>query len=280
MKGLNKGAALLTIIIVLLMFPRTYTILYEYLNSINNTLRILTAKVPERDGKVDKEGTPDEDSLKIIFIFDGGYKSVYQGAYQLFKKYAIKANVGVIPSLIKEKEYMNISELTSLYLEGWDILNQTFPYQLDLYDNPTGLMEDIQRAKEWMDNRMFTRTSDCVIMTYGEINPYLIGLLKEKGYRSVRTSDNIIDLSKHKIEYKTIRAMDLTKAPDIGMIKNFLDDSYKFNTAAVFILSKVGESNNSSDNVFSKSSLDQLLEYINKNRDRFEVIPYSDLFIQ
>lgn len=278
MKGLNRGAALLTIIIVLLMFPRTYTILHEYLISINNTFRILAAEVPGRASEVNKDNIPDKDSIKITFIFDGGYEGVYQWAYPLFKRYALKANVGVVPSLTKEKEYMNVSELTSLYLEGWDILNQTFPYQPDLYDNPTRLIEDIQRTKKWMDNRMFTRTSDCVIMTYGEINPYLIGLLKDKDYKSVRTSDNIIDLSKHRIEYKTIRAMDLTKAPDISAIENFLDDSYKLNAAAVFILSKVGENNDSGDKVFSQYSLKQLLEYLNENRDRFEVVSYSDLF--
>lgn len=278
MKGLNKGIILLTIILVFLMYPSTYIFLNGYISSINSTFKILTTKESKTVDVFSKTNSLDKSTIKILFIFDGGYKNVYENAYPVFKKYNLKGNVGVIPSLISEKEYMNVSELTNLYLDGWDILNQTFPYEPDLYDSPTKELEDIQKTKKWMDNRFFTRTSDSVIMTYGEINPYLIKLLKNKDFKSIRTSDNIIDLSKDKVEYKPIKAMDLSQNPDISIIKKFLEDTQKSNTTVVFIMSKVGEINGNDDKAFSQSSLTQLLEYIYYNTNKLEVISYSDLF--
>lgn len=221
MKGLNKGIILLIMILVFLMYPSTYIFLNGYISSINSTFKILTTKESKTVDVFSKTNSLDKSTIKILFIFDGGYKNVYENAYPVFKKYNLKGNVGVIPSLISEKKYMNVSELTNLYLEGWDILNQTFPYEADLYDSPTKELEDIQKTKKWMDNRFFTRTSDSVIMTYGEINPYLIKLLKNKDFKSIRTSDNIIDLSKDKVEYKPIKVMDLSQNPDISIIKKF-----------------------------------------------------------
>jgi hypothetical protein len=280
MKGINKGIVLLTIVLVFLMYPSTYIFLNRYIININNTIKILTAKESKQEGVSNNTSLTSKSNTKIVFIFDGGYESVYEKAYPIFGKYNLKANVGVIPSLVNEKKYMDVTRLTNLYLEGWDILNQSFPYEYDLYDNSTRVLEDIQKTKKWMDNRFFTRSSDCVIMTYGEINPYLIKLLKEKGYKSVRTSDNIIDLSKYKIEYKPIKVMNLTENSDISTIEKFLEDAHKSNTTAVFILSKIGEITDHDDRVFSQYTLTQLLEYLYWNTNQFEVIPYSDLFIE
>jgi len=203
---------------------------------------------------------------------------LYEKAYPGLKKYKLKGNVGVIPSLTSEKKYMNTSELTNLYLDGWDILNQTYPYEPDLYDNSTMELDDIQKAKKWMDNCLFTRTSDSVIMTYGEVNPYLIKLLKNKDFKSIRTSDNIIDLSKDKVEYKPIKALDLTRNPDLSIIEKFLEDAQKSNTIAVFVLGKVDEINEEDKETFNQYTLTQLVEYIYWNSNKFEVISYSDLF--
>jgi len=276
-KGLNKGIVLVAIILVLFMYPSTYIFLHGYISSINSTIKILTTKESKQVGLSNKNNA--SEGTKIVFIFDGGYECVYEKAYPVFKKYNLKANVGVIPSLITEKEYMDVTKLTSLYLEGWDILGQSFPYEADMYDNSTRVFADIQKTKKWMDNSFFTRTSDSVIMTYGEINPYLIKLLKEKGYKSVRTSDNILDLSKYNIEYKSIKVMNLTENPDISTIEKFIEDTYKSRGTAVFILSKIGETNGE-DKALSQSTFLQLLEYIYWNTDKFEVISYSDMLKQ
>ncbi|GAA0720967.1 hypothetical protein GCM10008905_10800 [Clostridium malenominatum] len=280
MKGINKGIALLTIILVIFMYPSTYIFMNRHISSIKSTFKILTAKESKQKELSTKANTTSKRDTKIVFIFDSGYECVYEKAYPIFKKYNMKGNVGVIPSLTTEKEYMDVTKLTTLYLEGWDIINQSFPYEYDWYDNSTRVLEDIQKTKKWMDNKFFTRSSDSVIMTYGEVNPYLIKLLKEKGYKSLRTSDNIIDLSKYQIEYTPIKSMDLTKNPDINTIEKFIADAHKAKATIVFILNKIDETNGHEEKVFNQSTLLKLLEYIYLNKNELEVIPYSYLFTE
>ncbi|NLT98771.1 MAG: hypothetical protein GXW96_11580 [Christensenellaceae bacterium] len=110
-------------------------------------------------------------------------------------------------------------------------------------------------------------------------NPYLIKLLAENGYSSIRTSSNIITIRNEKTAYYPIRAISPSDKSNLDMIYEELLEAYDDKTDVLIILHKIEPVADEFLMTFFPESLDLLLQYIYTNKDKFQVVPYSSLFI-
>ena len=221
--------------------------------------------------------TIDRDKTKIVFMFDDGLSSVYSEAYSLMKEYGYKGSVSIIPSLIVENEYMSYKELAELYLDGWDLLNHSYSHRADAYNNTDELLSDFDKSRRWMENRYFGKYSDMVVMPHGEINPYLISQLKNAGYRSVRTSDNIIVLDSFNYYYYPINSINPLTNISVNEVTAQLKQSFNEFKTFVLIFHKIGDEEDEFGMTYSKDKLKQIIMFINRHSDIFQVLTYSQL---
>lgn len=254
------------------MYPRTIEIFIKCVNDSLTARKINNSTIQRNNAVIDPQKT------KIVFIFDGGWASVYSEAYEVMKKYNYKGNVSVIPSRINEEEFMSYRQLSDLYLQGWDLLNHSYSHKKNSYDYTDELLSDLNKARKWMKNRYIGRLSDMLVMPYGEINPYLIAQLKAAGYRNVRTSDNIIILNEDKIDYYPVMTINLLTNVTVEEVEDQLTHITGEPQAVIIILNKIEDKNDGFDMVYSKNKFEEILMFINQHNDKFQVINYSQLF--
>jgi len=269
---INIKVVILAVIISILMYPTTIESLSLSVKNIYIANKLSTSDITTNNSVVDSK------KVRIVFMFDDGWSSVYSEAYDVLKKSNYKASVPIIPSLVDEKEYMSYEELSELYLQGWDLLNHSYSHKKNIYENTDKLFSDFNIAKQWMENRYLGRYSDMVVMPYGEINPYLISQLKDTGYRNIRTSDNIIILNQEQIDYLPVYTINLLTDVSVNEVKDLLIKENIETKIIIIILHKIADGDESYGMSYSKVKFEQVVNFIEENNDQFEVITYSEIF--
>lgn len=272
MKKLYGAFVIAAICFSVLMYPGTYPYLF---NGVVDTFVLLRlsnfsySDIPTCS--VDKTKT------QVVFMFDDGWNSVYSDAYPLLKRYGYRGSVAVIPGMVREREYMSYDQLAQLYMAGWDILNHSYSHMEDMYFRCEEMLSDYMRAREWMGKHFFTRGMNMIITPMGECNPYLIPLLIKRGFKSIRTSDNVLLLSRNKATYFPAKTIHLFAYVSIETVQNELMACLGSDSAVLFNLHKIDRTDDKTQTSFSPQKLVALIEFIHANEDKFQVVTYSCL---
>lgn len=243
-----------------------------------DTARDLSIAITLSKGVAKANTTIDSGKSKVVFIFDDGWESVYTEAYKLFNDFNYTGSISVIPSRVGEAGYMTYEQLADVYMNGWDLLNHTYSHKENAYNSPDELLSDFNKAKMWMENRYIGEQSNMAVLPYGEVNPYLIEKLKNNGYVSIRTSDNIMILNKDKIEYYHVTRINLLTDVTVSEVIKKLMTALEEPKTIMFILHKIEDGDDGSDMKYSRDKLEQILMFINQHKDKLQVITYSQLF--
>lgn len=269
---INIKIVFLSILIALLMYPKTIEFLVQNVKSIYTAAKLNT--ISERRSIK----TIDSGKAKVVFIFDDGWESVYTDAFGVLEKYGYSASISVIPANVGMKGYMTYEQLSKLYEHGWDLLNHSYSHTENAYDNPEGLLSDFNKARQWMKDRQIGNCSDMLIIPYGEVNPYLIKRMKEEGYKNIRTSDNIIMLDKYEIQYYHVNTVNLlTDISAQKAIELALQPREETNTI-IFVLHKIEEGDDEYGMKYSLDKFERIVKFFDEYRDKYQVITYSQLF--
>jgi len=208
-------------------------------------------------------------------MFDEGWVLVYSNAYPSFKKYNYKGSIPIIPTLVREKEYLSYEQIGKLYMDGWDILNHSYSHKEDI--DSIELFNEFEKSKNWMAKRYLTKCKEMAVIPYGYCDPYLIKLMLDSKYDNVRTSDNSIILDSENTVYYPITTISLKTDMEIKE-ELYLSDAYKQKKSIAFIIHKLDKASDQYQTTYDPNRLEEILEFIHKNEDKFQVLPYSDMF--
>lgn len=273
MKKLYYTFALVAICLSLLMYPGTYSSLLDGLRNAIVLLQLSNFSCDDIPAEsIDKTRT------QVVFMFDDGWGSVYTDAYPLLERYGYRGSVAVIPAMVREREYMSYAQLSDLYMEGWDILNHSYSHKEGMYFRCDEMLSEFMRAREWLDHHFFTKGMNMAIIPLGECNPYLIPLLIKKGFLNIRTSDNILLLSRNKATYFNVKTIHLRTDISIESVQAELMACSGGDATVLFNLHKIDGANDSTQMSFSPQKLEALIEFLHENEDKFQVVAYSCLF--
>ncbi|QSX05773.1 polysaccharide deacetylase family protein [Sedimentibacter sp. zth1] len=265
----NIKLLITSFVIVSLFYPNTYKLIYDNIDKTRIILSINKTDLKVIDSKTNKS--------KIAILFSGGYKTIYDKAFPIIENNNLIANVGFIPSLENEDGYMNYSELSSLYIKGWNILNQTYSHEKNMYFKCDELISDIIKAKKYMDTHYLDFASDSVIIPYGEVNPYLIKLLKENNFCSIKTSDNII-LMDGEIEYCHLKVININNSTTVEQFEEFISRCKKNNYFCIVMFDRLDDNNyNRNSNYCSIEKFKRIIDTILKHNNEYEVVTYNNL---
>lgn len=274
MKKLYSAFVIAAICISVLMYPKTYTYLSRGLADAFVLLRLSNFKYSDLPAcSVDKSKT------QIVFMFDDGWNSVYTEAYPILKRYGYRGSIAIIPRLVREKEYMSYGKLAQLYMNGWDILNHSYSHMEGMYSRCDEMLSEYMRAREWMDRHLLTRGMNMIITPLGELNPYLIPRIIEKGFHSIRTSDNVLLLGRNETSYFPAKTIHLFTDVSVETIQTELMAFLGGNFAILLNLHKIEDvkTGDPARMSFSPQKLVALAEFIHDNEDKFQVVPYTCL---
>lgn len=264
---------ILSFIVAMFMYPKTIGIIVSSVRDIHVAFKLSARNISDVNNKA-----VDNDKTKVVFMFDDGWRSVYTEAFEVFKQYNYKASVPIIAGMIGETEYLTYNELAELYLDGWDLLNHTYLHKDGMYGNGEELLSDFNRGRNWMKNRFLGDYSNMAVMPYGEINPYLLRLLKEAGYLNVRTSGNIIVLDDPRQYYYSVNCISLLTDVTSNEAIDLLEQTHNESKTAIFILHKINDIDEGLGMTYSKEKLHRIIRYIDDNSDRYTIVTYSQLF--
>lgn len=258
----------------MLMYPRPIL----YLSQLIEDIRV-AIELSNYTSNMETAELPDENRIQVVFMFDGGWQSIYTSAYPIFKKYGYKGSIAIIPSLVNEEGRMSYSQIGELYMDGWSVLNHSYSYRTsaDCYK----LFEEFQRTKDWMDKRFLTKGKKMAIIPYDCNNPYLIKLLIDSGYDNVRTQDNVIVLDVKNAKntvYYPITIIGLLQDSEVSEVKSHLLEAWNEKRSIAFVLNKIGQTADRYKMTYAPERLEEILQFIHENEDRFQLLAYSDLF--
>src|SRR5665811_509684 len=87
-------------------------------------------------------------------------------------------------------DYMNISQLNTLYSAGWDLSSHTETHQYLTTLTTSQLNTELSNSKNWLNSSGFTRASMFLAYPYGDYNNAVISAVKANGYLAARTVDD------------------------------------------------------------------------------------------
>lgn len=273
-KRFNIATILAAFSLSIFMYPRPILFLSQTVKDFREAI-----KLSNYDSNNETAELIDEDRTQVVFMFDGGWKSVYSDAYPILKKYGYKGSISIIPSLVNEAEHLSYSQIGELYMNGWSVLNHSYSYKTstDCYK----MLKEFQLAMDWMEKRFLTKGKKMAVIPYGCNNPYLIKLLIDAGYDNVRTQDNVIVLDatnpKNTIYYP-ITIIGLNQDSEFSEVKSYLFKAMNEERGIAFVMNKIGQTYDRYGTTYSPDQLRELLEYIHANEDKFQVVTYTDLF--
>ena len=238
----------------------------------------------------------------ILFTFDDGWYDLIDGAisgnaYSCLKEKGFTATVwakkissaygGNTHVTVEEAvndtghpKYMNETDLTMLYNEGWDIGNHTVNH----YDSISGLSdEQIQReyqeCQQWLIDRSWTRGAYFAAYPSGLYNERLIEQLRSIGVLAARTTayglqsipvDNMYKL-------KCI-CLDTTLTRDAAMagLRSEIDRAAETGTTLIFMFHKVEDS--ADPLAITTGEFRSIVDYVDARRSNINVLTFSEWY--
>ena len=271
MKQFELRLILLTFCLSVFLYPGAYVQARRFVRDTAAAVRLAAY-----DGDEAPAQPPDGTRTPVVFLFDDGWESAYTVAYPIFRRYQAKGSVAVIPSLAGEDGYLSYPQIGALYRDGWDILNHSYSHAEASDD--AALLADFQRAGSWLDRRYLTKCENMAVVPYGTCSPYLIRLLLDAGFDSVRTSDSTIVLASDRPSYLPAASLTLLQDEEVDNVKAFLEEARAGGTPALLLLQKVGQVTDPFRMTYAPNRLEAILAYLRDHADRFQVVPYSALF--
>lgn len=246
---------LTSLMIALFMYPQTYK---QIVSAAENGLaytKLLISNEVEKD-----TSSSNEDKIDIVFTMDDGWKTQYTEGYRILNKYGFKGSIGIIPSRIGEENYMEYKDISDLYMKGWSIVNHSYNH-LDSHKDVNEEVEDIESAREWMNSKLLKNGSDIYIAPNGYIKEDSINELKDRGYKSIRTLEELIvfnDSSDNK-KYEIINLTTDMKSEDVMIdIYNCIAEDQDI----IFVSHKFGEENDGTGMYYKVSEFENLVKFI------------------
>lgn len=246
------------------VFPKSYKVFNNFRLKVET--RVKSEKVaafPVTEGKIN-----------LMFIMDDGWETQYTVGYNLLKKYGIKANISVIPSLVGENEYMTLDQLSDMYINGWDMLNHTYNHY---YLNDLNLKQKIKefnKGRKWLVFHEFTRAKDDVVFPGGYYNKNTIDVLKSNNYKSARSLGEVWNISSE-VKGSNVDIINLDSSVEALWAMDSINDALDKKRDIIFVLHKLEKVTTNTGMQYDPQRLEEILNYINAKREKVNVVTYS-----
>lgn len=164
---------------------------------------------------------------KVLIHFDDALKSVYTEAYPYMNAKGMKGSIFAIKNIINTPTTMSLTELATVYEEGWCVGNHTANHpNLSTLGTQAEVETELADTTSWLDSLGFGRTSRYVAYPQGGFNDNVMNAMQKLGMKSGRTILGRKQAAPMD-DYRLLPAYSITNINTLADVKKFIDTSVK-----------------------------------------------------
>lgn len=199
--------------------------------------------------------------------------SIYH-AFQILKEKGIKGSIAVIPTKVGTDGYMTLSQLSTLYASGWDLMNHTYSHLHLVNLSNQEQKKEFDQARTWLNNHCFTRASDIAVYPYGAYNQDTLDILQEEHFRSART---IVDgIQSNQLKKYEIRTINLLPSSDVKWVKQQIDHAIQTKQTIIFTNHRFDKKPDAAQMNFDPQKFKTIVNYVDHKKDNLNILSYSE----
>jgi peptidoglycan/xylan/chitin deacetylase (PgdA/CDA1 family) len=219
----------------------------------------------------EERSPPDKDKGTVIFNFDDGWETQYTQGFAILSKYDLKASVSVIPDRIGSQGYMNYWQLASMYLKGWDTMNQTYSHQdLGKMDSASQ-WEQIRLAGEWQDSHLMPRGKQILVFPGGYYNETTLEIMKREHLTAGRSMDSLWTGAKNAFDPGAEVCLLYSEQSD-EQIRDIIDKAIEKQRTLILVLHKIEACTDQSQMQYEPQRFEQLVQYIHERKAKLNIL--------
>jgi len=203
----------------------------------------------------------------LVFTMDDAWKSQYDVAYQMMKKYSFPGTIAVITNALGGTK-MTVDELREVQDNGWAVINHTHTHKKLSEITLEEQISEIETARKWLDYNGFSEGSRFLVYPYGSYTQETIDFLQKNKYYAARTVVDEVEGRYLPRPYE-LKTINLTYNRDISQIKRAVDTAIETG-GTVFLLNHKFDDDMTSMS-FSPSKFEDVLEYIYEKQRKQEI---------
>lgn len=211
----------------------------------------------------------------VIIMLDDGWKTQYTIAYNYMHQKNMRGSISIIPSAIDEKDYLNKSDLISLYNDNWDLLNHTYSHAILSKSTIKKQIEEISKGGSWLEENNFANKSNILIYPEGQYNDNTITAMKKLNYISGRTVDDGFNSkepdSMYNIHVKNV--LSTTNPNDVNEWINYAIDN---NLTLILLFHKLENEVDESLMKYKINDFYKIIDYMDKRKNDLNIITYTE----
>jgi peptidoglycan/xylan/chitin deacetylase (PgdA/CDA1 family) len=223
----------------------------------------------------EKTNPPDKGKGTVIFNFDDGFESQYTQGFAILSKYDLKASVAVIPDRVGSQGYMNYQQLASMYLKGWDLLNQTYSHQ-DLREKDSAAQwEQIRLTGEWQDNHLMPRGKDILVFPGGYYNETTLEIMRREHFTAGRSMDSLWTSAKNAFDPE-VEVCLLYPNQNDEQVRDIIDKAIEKQRTVILVLHKIENCTDQSQMQYEPRRFEELVKYIHERKTQLNILTMTE----
>lgn len=212
---------------------------------------------------------------KLMIHFDDCFESAYDEGYAYMNAKGMKGTLFCINTSIGALNYMTLSELQTVYSNGWDIGVHGLT-DLTTLENQAAMSADIATNKAYLVSNNLTRAIEHYAYPSGSYNDTAESAVSSNGIRTARTVQIRVQ-SVIPDEALRLNAVSITNATSLATANGYVDEAIASGGMYTLIFHQLVASSSGS-NEWNIADFQALIDYIYSKNQQIDVVTISEWY--
>lgn len=221
----------------------------------------------------DLRTTTAADQGYVMLTFDDAVASQYENAFPLFEERGMQAVAAVGPDSLNREKRLAIDHLREMRDAGWDISSHPEGPAFREFNDPEAIQQDIEDAREYLDNRGFPEGARHMFVPYHNTNEEIVEITRE--YHEL---SSYFGGSPNAVPFTDPMHLSRVNMSDLDAFTSMIDIAAEYNQLAIGLAHGVVPKNEIENDPLADMTteqLEKLLTYIEKSDA--QLVTASDL---
>jgi len=227
-------------------------------------------------GRREAMALTDDKGAYAVIVMDDGWSSQYSEGYEILSRYGMKGCISVVPSLVGTQGFMSFNELADVYMDGWDLLNNTYDHTFLEALGKQEQEEQFVLARDWLNGHRFYNGSGIVVYPGGRFTEETKEVLEENGFTAGMSLNSVWDADEGCYR-EDIEIYCLISDTTFKQAKEAIDKAISSKTTCILMLHKIEPVTDDSQMQIEEELFEQIVSYLYENKDDISVVTMTRL---
>lgn len=206
--------------------------------------------------------------------FDDGWKSTYEKAYPIMKKYNLKGTLSIISSHVNYDAYCSEQQLDEMYGYGWDLVNHTVNHQNLTTLTDKQIVEEISGGYKYLNSKGYERASTQFVPPESAVNDKVNTIIKKyaTSSRSIWDGYNYLPITNR----YNLSFQEVDSSTTIEEVISWIDTAIDNDLYLILLFHQIDDK--TSKFQYKSENFEAILQYLQSKRDLIDTVPISQVF--